>query len=131
MDFTVQNHSVRGLDFPDFIFSEIKGFAFGKSCFIGRYRVNHFTGSIAERAVQRVNIFGGGDFIDRSRKTLNGIDGLIHTLGFGDRGKDLAALADFDNALLCGVFLDNLDHGNTVLVGRIVLHHIKIYGFAA
>ena len=130
MSFPIQNHSIGGGNFTDFIFSKIKRFALGKPCVVRRYSVNHFAGSIAQRTVRRVNILGGGDFINCARKPLHGIEGLIYALAFRNRGKDLAGLADFDNAFLCRVLLDNFNDGDTALVARSVLNHIKIHRLA-
>ena len=130
-DLGIQHIAAGGCDLSDLIFSEIQWLAFGKSRFIGRYGIDHFTGRSAPCAVRRDNILGCGDLIDRTRQTPNGENRLIQSVRFGHGRKDFAGFADLDNAFLRHVRLRDLDHRNGVFLRGIVGGHIKIYRFAA
>ena len=126
VDFGIQYIAGGGCDLPDLVFAEIQRLAFGKSRFIGRYGINHFTGRSTQRTVRRDNILGGGDLIDRTRQAPNGENRLIQSVRLGHGRKDLAGFADLDNAFLRHVRLRDLDHRNGVFLRGIVGGHIKI-----
>ena len=132
VSFFVDDHTLRCSNFNHRIFSEIKLLALGKTAFICRYGIYNLTLCITECAVGSDNIFCCGNFIYRTCKTFHFIHRLIDNIGIflaGDihPGEYLAGLFNVDCAFLCHIRLIDLNHGNTTLIGRMFLCHIKAH----
>ena len=119
--FAVEHHSKGCCDFGNLVFSEIEFTAHGCSVCRRCNSVNDLALGITGRAIKGHNVLGCGDFIYRTCKTLNFVNGLIHTVLLGNRGKDLALFGNGNRAFLCIV---QLFHYNKVTCAV----HLEIYG---
>ena len=82
---------------------------------------------IAQRLVQRVNIFHSSNLKYCTGQALYFIDGLVHAIAFRYGSKHFTGFADLDNAFLRDVFLNDLNDGHAAFLAGSVLRHIKIH----
>ena len=87
----VQHHAVGRFCFSDRIFAEVQRFACGVAVFIGGYSVDNRTLGIAECAVRRDNVLGGGNLIDRTCETFICKNKAVYAVRFHSGEEDLAA----------------------------------------
>ena len=87
----VQYHAVRRFCFSDGILVEIQRLACGVAAFIGSYGIDNRTLGIAECAVRRDNVLGGGNLIGRTCEIFICKNKAVHAVRFHSGEEDLAA----------------------------------------
>ena len=126
VNFVIQHHSVRSCDFPDFVFAQIQLFGFCSSVRTCGNGVNHLALRSSQSSVQSKNIFGGGNLIHRTFKSLYCKYGLIHSIILGNGSKHLARFGYGNRAFLRHIGANYLNDRNAAFFARAVLCYIKI-----
>ena len=103
----VQHRTVRRFYFSDRIFTEVQRLACGIAFFICCNGICCRSLCITERAVRRYNILGGGNLVNRTRKTLVCKYKAVYAVCFRNRRKNFTAFREFNNTFLRHITLFN------------------------
>ena len=109
----VQHHAIGCFCFSDCIFSEVQRLAFRHTVFIGDYSINNHILGVAQSAIRRNNILGGGDFIGCPCEVFIRKHKAVYAIRFHSGEENLAAFGNADDAFLRHIEL--LDRNNGFL----------------
>ena len=126
MDFLIQHKAKRGGGFLYLISAKVQLLGFCRAVRTCGNGVNNFTLGCSESTVQRVNILGGGNLIDRTLKPCHRKQRVVKALVACNGAENLARFGYGDSPFLCHVGAYYFDDGNTAFFLGVLLHHIKI-----
>ena len=124
--FLVQYHAIRGGDFLYLISAKVQFLGFCRAVRTRGNGVNDFALGSSQRTVQRIDVLGSKNLIDRTLKPCNGKQRVVKALVACHGAENLARFGYGDSPFLCHVGAYHLDNGNTAFFLRVFLHHIKI-----
>ena len=105
--FGIKHHTVRSLDFTDFVFAKIEGFGGSLAVFTGRDGCYYLTFGVSGSAVKGDYILYCDYFIHCTFQAFDFIHRLIDAILFYHRGEDFAELRDGDCSFLRVVGLNH------------------------